>query len=258
MLVNCEGFQMCQSSWKFIEIPSSRTIIRWHETGVEIIGTAEITLKRTRPRPRNFLERGQRDKSLMNHHVYYTVCPHTNAIFHLRSVQNWTQRFIPFFCNMFDSMTHQLLAVLWLKLHQHLDRYNEVSCLFIFCLMVFNATFNTISVILWRSVLFVEETGIPGENHQPVASHWQTWSNALYTGSYLVLSRARLIVSIIFYKENMGDLVYKMMLSASLSLKFMGKSRSFHKSPKKKQTSKIQVFHTIFYCVKYTHIWYYI
>jgi len=37
--------------------------------------------------------------------------------------------------------------------------------------MVFNATFNNISVISWRSVLLVEETGIPGENHQPVASH---------------------------------------------------------------------------------------
>jgi hypothetical protein len=34
--------------------------------------------------------------------------------------------------------------------------------------MVFNATFNNISVILWQSVLLVEETG---ENHQPIASH---------------------------------------------------------------------------------------
>jgi hypothetical protein len=37
--------------------------------------------------------------------------------------------------------------------------------------MVFNATFNNISVILWQSVLLGEETEIPGENHQPVASH---------------------------------------------------------------------------------------
>jgi hypothetical protein len=36
---------------------------------------------------------------------------------------------------------------------------------------VFNATFNNISVISWQSVLFVEETAVPGENHQPVASH---------------------------------------------------------------------------------------
>ena len=41
---------------------------------------------------------------------------------------------------------------------------------------MFNATFNTITVISWRSVLLVEETGIPGENHRPAASHWQTLS----------------------------------------------------------------------------------
>ena len=35
--------------------------------------------------------------------------------------------------------------------------------------MVFNATFNNISAISRQSVLLVE-TGVPGENHQPVAS----------------------------------------------------------------------------------------
>jgi hypothetical protein len=33
--------------------------------------------------------------------------------------------------------------------------------------MVLNATFNNISAILWQSVLLVEETGVPGENHKP-------------------------------------------------------------------------------------------
>ena len=37
--------------------------------------------------------------------------------------------------------------------------------------MVLNATFNNISVISWWSVLLVEETGIPRENHRPVAKH---------------------------------------------------------------------------------------
>ena len=40
--------------------------------------------------------------------------------------------------------------------------------------IVFNATFNNISVISWRSVLLVDQTGVPGENHQPVVSHRQT------------------------------------------------------------------------------------
>ena len=43
--------------------------------------------------------------------------------------------------------------------------------------MVLNATFNKISVILWRPVLLLEETGVPGENHRLVASHLQTLSH---------------------------------------------------------------------------------
>jgi len=40
--------------------------------------------------------------------------------------------------------------------------------------MVFNATFNTISVISWWSALLVEETVVPGENHWPAGKHWPT------------------------------------------------------------------------------------
>ena len=38
-------------------------------------------------------------------------------------------------------------------------------------LMVFNSTFNNISVISWRSVLLVEETRVPGENNWSAVSH---------------------------------------------------------------------------------------
>jgi hypothetical protein len=37
--------------------------------------------------------------------------------------------------------------------------------------MVFNATFNNISVLSWRSVLLAEGTKVPRENHRPVTSH---------------------------------------------------------------------------------------
>jgi hypothetical protein len=37
--------------------------------------------------------------------------------------------------------------------------------------MVLDATLNNISVIIVASVLLVEETRAPGENHRPVASH---------------------------------------------------------------------------------------
>jgi hypothetical protein len=38
-------------------------------------------------------------------------------------------------------------------------------------IMVINANHNNISAISRRSVLLVEETGVPEENHRPVASH---------------------------------------------------------------------------------------
>ena len=51
------------------------------------------------------------------------------------------------------------------------------ECLFVVCLIVFKATFNNISVISWWSVLLVEKTVGPGENHRPVTSHRQTLSH---------------------------------------------------------------------------------
>jgi len=54
--------------------------------------------------------------------------------------------------------------------------------------MVFNATFNDISIISWRSVLLVEETGIPGENHWPAVSDWQTVSHNVASMTLLTVS----------------------------------------------------------------------
>ena len=48
--------------------------------------------------------------------------------------------------------------------------------------MVLNVTFNNMWVISWRSVLLVEEIGVPGKNHRLVASHWQTlWHNVVWS-----------------------------------------------------------------------------
>ena len=38
-------------------------------------------------------------------------------------------------------------------------------------IIVLNATFNSFSDISWRSVLLVDKTGVPEENHRPVAGH---------------------------------------------------------------------------------------
>jgi len=48
--------------------------------------------------------------------------------------------------------------------------------------MVFNATFNNILVISWRSVLLVEETEVSWENHRPATSHLQINSCCIVDG----------------------------------------------------------------------------
>ena len=50
------------------------------------------------------------------------------------------------------------------------------ACLFV-CWMVFNATARNISVISLQSVLLVDKTGAPRENHWPAVSHWQILSH---------------------------------------------------------------------------------
>ena len=62
-----------------------------------------------------------------------------------------------------------------------------------------NATFNNISVISWRSVLLVQETG---ENHWPIAtaSHWQTWSHkVVYTSPWAGFKLTTLVVVVTDY-----------------------------------------------------------
>jgi hypothetical protein len=49
--------------------------------------------------------------------------------------------------------------------------------------MVFSAIFNIISVISWRSVSLVDETGVHGENQRPVASHRQTLSHSVVSST---------------------------------------------------------------------------
>ena len=46
-----------------------------------------------------------------------------------------------------------------------------LKSVFGFGCMVFNVTFNNIAVISQCSVLLMEETGVLGENHRPVARH---------------------------------------------------------------------------------------
>ena len=58
-----------------------------------------------------------------------------------------------------------------IKVTKHSEKKNAISAERGLWFMVFNATFNNISVISWQSVLLVEETGVPGENYRSVGSH---------------------------------------------------------------------------------------
>ena len=98
------------------------------------------------------------------------------------------------------------LNIFWKKLHSSMYLYQAskvgghiVACYgywFFFFLrffywlrfrfMVFNVTFNNISVISWRSALMVEETRAREENHRPVASYWPTLSRNVISITFLL------------------------------------------------------------------------
>ena len=61
---------------------------------------------------------------------------------------------------------------------------------------MFNATFNNISVISWRSVLLVEETRVPSENRRPVTSHWQTLSHNVGSSTLSLIGTTIIFTSI--------------------------------------------------------------
>ena len=71
--------------------------------------------------------------------------------------------------------------------------------------MVFNTTFNNISVISWQSVLLVEETWVPGENHWPVTSHWQTLSHNVVSSTPRHEQGFKLTTSVVIGTDCIGS-----------------------------------------------------
>jgi hypothetical protein len=59
---------------------------------------------------------------------------------------------------------------------------------------VFKITFNNMSVISLRSVLLMEEIGVPRENHRPAASHWQTLSHNVVSNTWARCEFTTLVV----------------------------------------------------------------
>jgi hypothetical protein len=98
----------------------------------------------------------------------------------LYSIQHYVINFV--------SDLQQVSGCLRLKITNNLFHYKTfmviLQVLFQYWwFMVLNATFNNISVISWQSVLLVDETGVPVDNHWPVASHWQSWSHNVVSSS---------------------------------------------------------------------------
>jgi hypothetical protein len=56
------------------------------------------------------------------------------------------------------------------QIRKHITNILLSSVLYIMGGWVYS-TFNNITVISWRSVLLVEEMGVPGENHRAVTRH---------------------------------------------------------------------------------------
>ena len=84
--------------------------------------------------------------------------------------RNWqssfAQEFVPNILTSGFLSSVNLIGLLVLKQRKYkLSIQNFKVCLFV-CLMVFNATFNNISFISWRSVLLVKASVAPGKNHR--------------------------------------------------------------------------------------------
>ena len=75
----------------------------------------------------------------------------------------------------------------------------SIQCMFV-CLIVLNATFNIISVISWRSVLLMEETGGPGEKYRPITD--KLYHIMLYTSPWW---RFELTTSVVIGTDCIGS-----------------------------------------------------
>ena len=96
---------------------------------------------------------------------------------------------------------------------RHADLYVHIIQIHLHC--GFYATFNIISVILWRSVLLVEKIKVPRENHWPVASHWQTLS---YTDVVRVhLAWFELTMLVVIDTDCIGSYNYHMITSMTVT-----------------------------------------
>ena len=106
----------------------------------------------------------------MNFYKFTTFLPKINGCVHTSYFYftwNWFVYVSTYICKFFLNL-----------LHMYQNQWGTGIYVYLFFkVMVFNATFNNISVISWWSVLLVEETGVLRENHRPAPSHWPSLSH---------------------------------------------------------------------------------
>ena len=102
--------------------------------------------------------------------MYMDICNHACPS-STSGVSSWyyKRKFKQWWSLTFPPISTKRILTRWIIMRKKKNMSQHMSLVWF---KVFNATSNNISVISWRSVLLVEETGVP-ENHRLVTSHWQ-------------------------------------------------------------------------------------
>ena len=100
------------------------------------------------------------------------------------------------FCMRLEMIRNQMIQQFWLMIAHTLKMCTSRKMISNISVMGLsygvNATFNNISVIPWQSILLIEETGVPEENHRTAVSHWQ--SCIVYTSLFVGFKLISLVV----------------------------------------------------------------
>ena len=105
-------------------------------------------------------------------HNHRTIIFHA-TLFKIQWTYKYTLMMIFVFMILYSIIIIMLICLLEMDSHRISKLWPSPSMLVMVIVMVFNTTFNTISVISWWLILLVEET-LPREYHRPAVSHWQT------------------------------------------------------------------------------------
>jgi hypothetical protein len=84
--------------------------------------------------------------------------------------------------------------------------------------MVFNATFNNISVLSWLSVLLVEDIGVPGENHVKIGLP-VVWWRQIYLINHFCCE-----ITCLRWLNHIGCVMFSMLASSAVDCGFESRS----------------------------------